>query len=47
MGCAETYCINLRLTAMQISRLWTIKESPKSPYVHVGQQYAGGCGTVV
>jgi len=33
-----------RITAMQLSLLWTIKENPE---IHIACQCAKGCGTVV
>jgi hypothetical protein len=41
-------CPDIPHTArMRFSRLRIIKESRQRPYVHVGRQCAGGCGTVV
>jgi hypothetical protein len=44
---AQTSCIQPKLIAMRFSPLWTIKQSPHRPYIHVELQCAGSCGAVV
>jgi hypothetical protein len=36
-----------RITAMQLSHIWTVKESPQMLQVHAGWHCVGGCSTVV